>query len=106
MPDLPVAGFELTLPQGPYSALAANGNLCKSKLAMPTEFVAQNGLKIHESTKIRVTGCPEKAKLTRTQKLAKALKECRKTKVRRKRVACERLARKRYAPIKKAKKRP
>jgi hypothetical protein len=106
VPDAPIGSFELTLPQGRFSALAANGNLCASKkLAMPTEFVAQNGLKIHESTKIRVTGCAKKAKLTRTQKLAKALKGCRKTKVRRKRVACERLALKRYAPIKKAKKR-
>ena len=29
VPDQPVTSFELTLPQGPYSALAANGNLCK-----------------------------------------------------------------------------
>jgi hypothetical protein len=28
VPDEPVTSFELTLPQGPYSALAANGNLC------------------------------------------------------------------------------
>jgi hypothetical protein len=59
VPDAPVGTFELTLPQGPFSALAANGNLCKSKLAMPTEFVAQNGAEIHESTKIAVTGCPK-----------------------------------------------
>jgi hypothetical protein len=58
VPDAPVGSFELNLPQGKYSALAANGNLCKSKLAMPTEFLAQNGLKINESTKISVTGCP------------------------------------------------
>jgi hypothetical protein len=57
VPDVPVGTFELKLPQGPYSALAANGNLCKSKLAMPTEFVAQNGATIHQSTKIAVTGC-------------------------------------------------
>ena len=43
VPDVPVGTFELTLPQGKYSALAANGNLCKSKLKMPTAFVAQNG---------------------------------------------------------------
>ncbi len=57
VPDVPVSTFELYLPEGAYSALAANGNLCKSKLAMPTEFVAQNGAVIHESTPIAVTGC-------------------------------------------------
>ncbi len=30
VPDAPVGSFELTLPEGPYSALAANGNLCSS----------------------------------------------------------------------------
>ncbi len=59
VPDQPVGSFELTLPQGRYSALAANGNLCKDKLTIPTEFVAQNGAEIHESTKIAVTGCPK-----------------------------------------------
>ena len=38
-------------------SLAANGNLCASKLAMPTEFLAQNGAKINQSTPISVTGC-------------------------------------------------
>ena len=51
---------ELTLPQGAYSALTANANLCKSKgLAMPTDFVGQNGAEIHTSTKIAVTGCKQ-----------------------------------------------
>jgi hypothetical protein len=31
-----------------------------SPLRMPTEFVAQNGATIHETTKIAVTGCPKK----------------------------------------------
>jgi hypothetical protein len=75
VPDAPVGSFELTLPQGTDSALAANGNLCKSKLAMPTLFVAQNGAEIHESTKITATGCPPtRAKVKRKAKKAKAKK--------------------------------
>ncbi|HKI16775.1 MAG TPA: hypothetical protein VKA15_02800, partial [Isosphaeraceae bacterium] len=57
VPDTPFNTFQLTLPEGPFSALAANGNLCASKLTMPNEFVAQNGLAIHQSTPITVTGC-------------------------------------------------
>lgn len=64
VPDAPVGTFELTLPQGKYSALAANGNLCKNKnkLAMPTAFTAQNGLETHKTTKIHVTNCPKTKK--------------------------------------------
>jgi hypothetical protein len=62
VPDQPVGSFELTFPEGQYSALAAHGNLCKTKLTMPTEFVAQNGAEIHEATKIAVTGCPKSKK--------------------------------------------
>ncbi len=65
VPDDPIGSFELTLPQGPYSALAANGNLCKGALAMPTEFLAQNGDLIRESTKIAVTGCPKAKKASK-----------------------------------------
>jgi hypothetical protein len=87
IPDQPVGNFELTLPQGPDSALAANGNLCSatrtillkkrikvrgkghtrtvtrklrktiSGLLMPTAFTAQNGAVIHQNTPIEVTGC-------------------------------------------------
>ncbi len=72
VPDNPVSTFELTLPEGPYSALAAHGNLCKAKnLVMPTEFIGQNGAEIHETTKIEVTGCPKhKAKAKHRKKAA------------------------------------
>jgi hypothetical protein len=60
IPDVPVGMFELNLPEGKYSALAANGNLCTSKLAMPTAFTAQNGAVIKQSTPITATGCPKK----------------------------------------------
>jgi hypothetical protein len=64
VPDVPIASFELVLPKGPFSALAANGNPCKTALKMPTEFVAQNGAELSQQTKIAVTGCP-KAKKTK-----------------------------------------
>jgi hypothetical protein len=61
VPDDPFSTFELTLPEGPYSALAADGRLCGKSLALPTEFIGQNGAVIHQSTKIAVTGCPKTA---------------------------------------------
>jgi hypothetical protein len=104
VPDAPFGAFELTLPEGPYSALAANGNLCTSKLAMPTAFVAQNGAVIHESTPIVVTDCKATRALTRAQKLAKALKVCKKKdKNKKKRAVCEKQARKTYGPTHEAK---
>jgi hypothetical protein len=78
VPDVPVGSFELNLPQGPYSALAANTSLCGKTsvahkrvkgrrrsikkttplaLTMPTEFIAQNGAPFRQRTKIAVSGC-------------------------------------------------
>jgi hypothetical protein len=104
VPDQPVSSFELTLPQGPYSALAANGSLCASKLSMPTEMIGQNGAPVSQSTPVSVTGCPKAKPLTRAQKLAQALGTCHKKPKGAKRKACERAARKKYGPVKKAKK--
>ena len=50
IPDVPIGVFELKLPQGSDSALAANGNLCASKLVMPTIFVGANGVSLKQST--------------------------------------------------------
>ena len=66
VPDVPVGSFELTLPEGPTSALAAPRNLCNGKLEMPTEFVAQNGAVIHQSTTIKAIGCPKKTVRNKT----------------------------------------
>ena len=71
VPDVPITSFELQLPEGPYSALAANGNLCTTKLAMPTAFTGQNGAVIKQSTPISVSGCT-KHKTTNTKKSKKA----------------------------------
>jgi hypothetical protein len=84
VPDAPISSFELKLPEGEHSALAANGNLCTSTntikkrvsvrihgrrvkrtrtiqlsapLTMPTTITAQNGAVIQQNTRIAVTGC-------------------------------------------------
>jgi hypothetical protein len=75
VPDVPITSFELILPEGPHSALAANGNLCTSALAMPTAFVGQNGAEIHQSTKLKVTGCPKKKTKAKAKQKTKAKKQ-------------------------------
>jgi hypothetical protein len=57
IPDNPVDNFEITLPEGPYSALAANGNLCKQHLTMANEYIAQNGAEIHTDVPVTTAGC-------------------------------------------------
>lgn len=109
VPDAPVTSFDLTLPQGPYSVLGANtpanskGSFCSSKLLMPTIITGQNGAVVKQNTIIKVTGCPKAKKATRAQKLAAALKACKK-KAKGKRAGCARAARRKYGPVNKKKK--
>jgi hypothetical protein len=103
VPDAPVSTFELTLPHGQYSALAAylpasaHGSFCGQNLKMPTLLVAQNGLEINQQTAIAVTGC--KKTQTRAQKLAAALRACSRKSNRSQRNACTRRARKVYGRL-------
>jgi uncharacterized repeat protein (TIGR01451 family) len=74
VPDAPISSFELKLPEGPHSGLAAvlpakaKGNLCGTSLTMPTTMTGQNGAVLRQNTKIAVTGC------AKTKKKAKAKK--------------------------------
>jgi hypothetical protein len=96
VPDAPISSFETVLPEGPHSALTANGDLCSQtrvvtvrkrvvrrvhgrtrhvtrsvrevvppSLSMPTTITGQNGLTIHQSTPIKVTGCAKSKKAKR-----------------------------------------
>ena len=72
VPDVPVTSFELVLPEGPRSALAANGNLCKQTLLMPVSFIAQDGAQLKEDAKVQVTGCAKAAKAAKARKARRA----------------------------------
>jgi hypothetical protein len=77
VPDVPITSFDLVLPEGPFSALAANlpakakGSFCGQNLVMPTAFVGQNGAEIHQTTKIAVSGCPQAKKVATKKKTKK-----------------------------------
>ncbi len=64
VPDAPIGTFQLTLPEGPHSGLAAvlpasaKGSLCGTSLAMPFTITGQNGAVLKQNEKIAVTGCP------------------------------------------------
>jgi hypothetical protein len=68
--DAPINTFDLILPQGPHSALAPNGNLCKTTLKMPTAITGQNGAVVKQTTKIAVSGCPHAHKTKRAKRAA------------------------------------
>jgi hypothetical protein len=68
VPDAPISSFQLSLPEGPHSGLAAvvpakaKGSLCGQSLVMPTVLTGQNGVRVTQQTKITVTGCPRAKK--------------------------------------------
>jgi hypothetical protein len=78
-------------------------NLCEQHLSIPTQLIGQNGTLVGETVKVAVQGCSavrasKTRKLTRAQKLALALKACRKRHAhpRATRASCEHNARRRY----------
>ncbi len=58
LPDAPITSATVTLPVGPRSLLAANGNLCRTTLYAPTTLIGQSGARINGKTKITVSSCP------------------------------------------------
>jgi hypothetical protein len=64
VPDAPISSFQLALPEGPHSGLAAvlpakaKGSLCGTSLTMPFTITGQNGAVLKETPKVAVTGCP------------------------------------------------
>jgi hypothetical protein len=57
LPDMPLRSVELYLSRGPHSALTATANPCATRLSLPVELGAQNGIVIHRTMRIVVLGC-------------------------------------------------
>ena len=69
VPDAAVLELRTDAPRGPLQRADDRGNLCTAKnLTMPTEFIAQNGAELKQSTKIAVTGCSKHKKTTHKKK--------------------------------------
>jgi hypothetical protein len=77
VPDAPISSFQLTLPEGPHSGLAAvvpakaKGSLCGQSLTMPFTTTGQNGAVVKQTAKIAVTGCPKPKKKKKAKKAKK-----------------------------------
>jgi hypothetical protein len=56
-PDVPVTSVTVSLPTGPFSALAAYGDICANPLVMPTTITGQNGKVVKKNTIIAVSSC-------------------------------------------------
>jgi hypothetical protein len=108
VPDAPFESVEASLPEGPHSALTTNlplkdhYSLCGQHLTIPTQLGGQNGATVNQNIKVAIQGCggvkaSQTKKLTRTQRLARALKACRGAhrRSRARRASCERLAHRR-----------
>ncbi len=79
VPDAPIGTFQLTLPTGPHSALAANlpasagYSFCGQAMTMPTAITGQNGALASQDTPVRVNGCPtHKHKQVKSAKASRA----------------------------------
>jgi hypothetical protein len=78
VPDAPISVFQMVLPEGPHSGLAANlppgakGSMCGQSLTMPTILTAQNGVVVKQTTKVAVTGCPKAKKKPKARKKGEA----------------------------------
>jgi len=93
VPDAPISSFTLNLPEGPHSALSANGSLCVRAtvkrirrrvhghlifrrrkvlkpvvLKMPTTITGQNGAVVRQTTIIQVVGCPKASRAARARR--------------------------------------
>jgi uncharacterized repeat protein (TIGR01451 family) len=108
VPDAPFNSVEATLPEGPHSALTTDlplkdhYSLCGQHLKIPTALTGQNGTAVNRTVKVGVQGCAavkasRTKRLTRKQKLTRALEACRKQHEHShaRRASCERRARRR-----------
>jgi hypothetical protein len=99
VPDVPVSRFDLVLPAGEHSALAAEGNLCartvttlvkrrvhgkalyrkrrvkkRLTLTMPTTITGQNDAVVEQKTKVAVQGCGGRVRHVRRARRQKTRK--------------------------------
>jgi hypothetical protein len=74
LPDSPISTFELNLPEGPHSALAAPASLCEEpSLNLPTVLTGQNGAVLKQNTNIAIIGCPPTVSLAKAKLAGNAL---------------------------------